>query len=182
MKANTARATHGAEPKAAHLKKVTLSSVSAINRKAASHSKEKTVQARPNTVQCSPEERQGKLLDRLARRVRKVTGTNSYDVADRLIEQTIRAQIGQMSQPNDLKISIAMDAIGELRPRGAMQAQLAVQMIATHEAGLAFLAAAHGAETGDANVLLAVQLLRLHLEQIETMRTLRSEVSRGASR
>ena len=184
MKTKTVRAIQGSDPKAAHLKKVTLPSVFAMNKKAASQSKEKTVQARPNTtVQCSPEAQREAVLNELVQRVQKVTGTKTDEAAHRLVAQTSKAQIGQASQPDFLQISTAMAALGEMQPTNMLEAQIAVQMIATHEAALSFLAAATPeAEDREASVAQALQLMRVHLEQVEVFRKLRGGARRDATR
>jgi hypothetical protein len=67
----------------------------------------------------------------------------------------------------------------EIGPKGAMESLLAVQMMGVHNAALMFLrnATADGQdiEVRDANVLRAVRLMRLFLEQLEAMARLKGK-------
>lgn len=153
-----------------------------LNKKAAAHNKEKTSQARRITaLHSSAEADRERQFDEAADSVRDVTGTQTNELAERIIQQVVNAQIGQGKKDIHCQLLNAVAAIGEMQPGNATEALLATQMIATHEAGLSFLAAAtrddQTTEGRDANVLRATRLMRLHLEQIEAMQKLKGKAS-----
>ena len=116
------------------------------------------------------------LISKLAETACKITGTSSYDVAERIIQQVANAHVWPKSRDVDDQLIKAISAMAEMAPQNATEAMLAVQMIATHEAGLMFL---KRATTGqyvpqvDANVLHATRLMRVFNEQLDAMQRLK---------
>jgi hypothetical protein len=118
------------------------------------------------------------LISKLAETTCKITGTSSHDVADRIIHQVANAHVWPKPRDVDDHIIKAIATMAEMAPQNATEAMLAVQMIATHEAGLMFL---KRATTGqyvqqvDANVLHATRLMRVFNEQLEAMQRLKGK-------
>ena len=119
------------------------------------------------------------LADELALTVCDATGTQSYEMADRIIAQVANAHI--WPKPGDTSDGIikAVTAIREMAPRNVTEAMLAAQMIATNEAALKFLRHAtqedQYAEAADASVLRATRLMRVFTEQLEAMQRLKGK-------
>ena len=107
----------------------------------------------------------------------KLTGTRSYEVASRLINQVGNANV--WPKPNDRldHMITASATIAEMAPKTFTEAMLAAQMIATHEAAAMFLWRAtrddQSTEVTDANVLRATRLMRLFVEQLDAMAKLK---------
>jgi hypothetical protein len=82
---------------------------------------------------------------------------------------------------NDDKLAQALGLMRDIKPAGAMEAMLAVQMFGVHHAALLFLRRAsldgQTLEGADANVLRATRLLRLFNEQLEAMAKLKGKTA-----
>jgi hypothetical protein len=119
------------------------------------------------------------LLGELSANVCQLTGTHSYDVGDRIIDQVANAQVWPKPQDEDDHVINAMSLIGEMAPQNATEAMLAVQMIATNEAALMFMKRAtmedQSTEGSDANVLRATRLMRVFIQQLEAIQKMRSK-------
>ena len=78
-------------------------------------------------------------------------------------------------------VQTAIEMLGQIKPEGALQSMLAVQMIGVHNSAVKFLMRATDEnqtfEGTDANVHRAVRLLRLFNEQLEALATLRGKTS-----
>ena len=102
------------------------------------------------------------------------TGVESKELAVRLVAQLESLQIGEPDVAK--RITLAIQALSEIKPAGVLGALLAVEMLATHEAAIMFLrnAAAHGESSiaRDADVLRSTKLMRLFLDQLHTMQKL----------
>jgi hypothetical protein len=112
------------------------------------------------------------LISKLAETACKITGTSSHDVADRIIQQVANAHVWPKSRDVHDHAIKAIAAMAEMAPQNATEAMLAVQMIATHEAGLMFLrraTAGQYVQQVDASVLQATRLMRVFNEQLEAM-------------
>jgi hypothetical protein len=113
--------------------------------------------------------------------IQKVTGTSSEPAGNRLLHQVANALVWpnlNPEKPGDA-IIVALAFMAELVPKTATETMLATQMIATHEAALMFLRRATSndqtVEARDANVLRATRLMRLHIDQIESMQKLKGQ-------
>ncbi len=119
------------------------------------------------------------LASDLAVTTREVTGTHSYDVADRIIHQVAYALVWPKPKDTDDLIIGGVRAIAEMAPQNATEAMLAAQMIAANEAALMFVRLAtlenQNTEAIDANVLRATRLMRVFNEQIEAMQKLKGK-------
>jgi hypothetical protein len=122
------------------------------------------------------------VFNELAATVCESTGTQSYDVGQRIICQVLSAQsVG--TSTTDLQESMigAISSIKEIAPKNSVEAMLAAQMIATHEAALKFLRQSTLDEQStvaiDANVVRATRLMRLHIQQIEAMQKLKGKAA-----
>ena len=85
---------------------------------------------------------------------------------------------GASKDDSDRRIT-ALGTLTEIGPKGALEGLLAVQLMGVHNAALMFLrnATADGQdiEVRDANVLRAVRLMRLFIEQLEAMARLKGK-------
>jgi hypothetical protein len=107
-------------------------------------------------------------------------GLKDENAALQVVMQALNvASFGASKENSDLLIT-ALGTLTEIGPKGALENLLAVQLIGVHNAALMFLrnAAADGQdiEVRDANVLRAVRLMRLFIEQLEAMAKLRGKV------
>ena len=68
-----------------------------------------------------------------------MTGTQSYDVADRIIGQVAGAHVWPRPRDANDQIIKAVRIMAEMAPQNATEAMLAVQMIAANDAALLFL-------------------------------------------
>ena len=97
------------------------------------------------------------LIDELKMTTCEVTGTKSYDVADRIVLQAARAHVCPEPKDADDYILKGVNAMAEMAPQNATEAMLAVQMLATHDAALLFMRRAtlqgQTFDGADANVL-----------------------------
>jgi hypothetical protein len=75
------------------------------------------------------------------------------------------------------QLQTAMHMLGQIKPEGALQSMLAVQMIGVHNTAVRFLMRATDVnqtfEGTDANVQRSVRLLRLFNEQLQALASLR---------
>jgi hypothetical protein len=119
------------------------------------------------------------LADELTLTVCKATGTHSYDVGDRIVVQAATAQVWPKREDTAHQMIEAISLIGEMAPQNATEAMLNVQMIATNEAALLFISRStlenQSTEVTDANVLRATRLMRLFIQQIETIQKLKGK-------
>ena len=108
-----------------------------------------------------------------------MTGTHSYDVADRIIVQVANALVLPKPKNTDDCIIGGIRAIAEMAPQNATEAMLATQMIAANDAALTFLKRAalenQNTEAIDPNVLRATRLMRVFNEQLEAMQKLKGK-------
>ena len=99
---------------------------------------------------------QEQLVDELSLITRQATGTQSHDVADRIIEQVAGAHVWPRPKDASDQVIQAVLTMAEMAPQNATEAMLAVQMIAANDAALLFLrrATADGqtVEGSDGNV------------------------------
>jgi hypothetical protein len=132
----------------------------------------------PNTIEVAI----SKSLDDVLSDICTPTGTHHDEVAIRMIDQVALSLIRPKAIDADQNLLQAISTIAEMAPQNATEAMLATQMIATHEAALHFMAQAtrdeQTFEGRDANVLRATRLMRLHLDQIESMQKLKGKAGR----
>jgi hypothetical protein len=141
---------------------------------------QKSAPAKTESGTIAPKKTREELVDEFKTIVREATGTQYNDVADRIINQVINAQV--FPRPRDADhLTKAIVAIREMAPQNVTEAMLAVQMMATNDAALMFLRRAttegQSLAGAEASVLGATRLLRLHLDQIEAMQKLRGKAS-----
>lgn len=118
-------------------------------------------------------------LDHLLANLCASTGTRHDEVAFRIVEQVGNSLHGGNPKDLDALLIRAISTIKEFEPQNLTEAMLAAQTIATHEAALTFLRRStidgQTVEGADANVLRAMRLMRLHLDQIEAMQKLKGK-------
>ena len=104
-------------------------------------------------------------------------GLDEPELAVALIRQA-KQVVAAMSFGDDYgELDIAMPMLFELKPRNVSQALLAVQTIAVHHTSLLYLKRAArllarnlmNSEAADASMKMAMQFMRLSIEQLETM-------------
>lgn len=111
--------------------------------------------------------------------LREATGTRNLDAASRLLFQAKSALTlwGQKNNDGLFKDGIAM--MREIAPQNELEAMLAVQMLAVHEAALRFLMFAtqdgQYVETAHGSVLRATGLTRVFLEQLAAIQRLKGK-------
>jgi hypothetical protein len=119
------------------------------------------------------------LVDRLLKNGPQITGIRTTAIADRIIVQVGDAQVWPRGRDSTDKLLKAFGAIAEMAPKNATEAMLATQMIAAHEAALAFLNRAtletQHTEAIDKNVHRATRLMRLFCDQLEAMQKLKGK-------
>jgi hypothetical protein len=135
----------------------------------------------PDSGTAVMEKTQEQLFDELAANVCKLTGTHSHPVGDRIIHQVANAQTWPKPEDEDAHLIVAMSLIGEMAPQNAIEAMLAVQMIATNEAALMFIrrstAEDQSSEASDANVLRSTRLMRVFIQQLEAIQKLKGKAA-----
>ena len=118
-------------------------------------------------------------LDKLVLGSAELTGVKSREVADGIVYQVGAALIHPKPKGDIPTLIKALEAIGEMAPKGPVQSMLAAQMIATNEASARFLACSfeegHTLESRTANVNRAVRLMQLYLLQVEAFQKLRGK-------
>jgi hypothetical protein len=116
----------------------------------------------------------------------KAMGIVSADVATSFAAQAAAAIVPSATEAGDPDknrklVETAVQLLGEIKPEGALQSMLAVQMIGVHSSAGKFLrmATAEGQtfDGTDANVHRAVRLMRLFNEQLATLASLRGKTS-----
>jgi hypothetical protein len=116
----------------------------------------------------------------------KAMGIVSADVATSFAAQAAAAIVPSAAEAgnpdkNRKLVVTAVQLLGEIKPEGALQSMLAVQMIGVHSTAGKFLrmATAEGQtfDGTDANVHRAVRLMRLFTEQLATLASLRGKTS-----
>ncbi|MCX6608014.1 MAG: hypothetical protein NTV52_31115 [Acidobacteria bacterium] len=104
-------------------------------------------------------------------------GLKSEPAAAHLLSQTARVMGSDITKPDCLLLVSSL--MLEIRPTSAIEAMLAVQMVAVHEAAMRLLTrAASGAgfaEAADADIRGAQRLLRLFADQTETLQRLKGK-------
>jgi hypothetical protein len=113
--------------------------------------------------------------------MRKITGTRTFEAANRFIAQIDSALV--WPKPTDDKDRLlrasALMIMAEISPQNAIQAMLATQMIAVNDAALLFLSQAtlqgQFVNAADACVLRATRLMRIFNEQLEAMQRLKGK-------
>ena len=122
---------------------------------------------------------QEQLVEELSMITRQATGTQSHDVAERIIAQVAAAQVWPRPKGASDQVIQAVLTMAEMAPQNATEAMLAVQMIAANDAALLFLrrATADGqtVEGADADVLRATWLMRVFIEQLVAMAKLKGK-------
>jgi hypothetical protein len=102
-------------------------------------SKKSSGNSSPNSETAVIKDTREQVSDELARVACKLTGTHSFDIADRIICQVADVQVFPKTGDGADQLMKAMAAIREMAPQNSTEAMLAVQMIAVHEAALQFL-------------------------------------------
>jgi hypothetical protein len=118
-------------------------------------------------------------------RARKATGVSAQDVAINLAVQAAVNPAGDYvgGDPESQRklVSIAVETLEEMKPEGALQSMLAVQMIGVHNTAIKFLMWAtdkdQTIEGVDAHVLRATRLMRVFNDQLEAFAKLKGKTS-----
>jgi len=148
------------------------------NRKEQTVGLQKAALQKIDSAMVGPQKTHEQLVDELTTIMIEATGTQHSDVADRIINQVINAQVCPRPRDGD-HLTKAISMIREMAPQNVTEAMLAVQMIATNDAALMFLGRAttegQSLAGAEASVLSATRLMRLHLDQIEAMQKLKGK-------
>jgi hypothetical protein len=115
----------------------------------------------------------------------KATGISAEDVAIMLAVQAAAIPVGRDAEGDPTKarelVSTAVETLEQIKPEGALQSMLAVQMIGVHNTAIKFLMRAtdkdQSFEGADANVLRATRLMRLFNDQLAALASLRGKTS-----
>ena len=118
-------------------------------------------------------------------RARKATGVSAEGVAIGLAIQAAVFPVGGDGEGGPERkreqVSVAVETLEEMKPEGALQSMLAVQMIGVHNTAIKFLMQAADKdqtfEGADANVLRATRLMRLFNDQLEAFAKLKGKTS-----
>lgn len=116
-------------------------------------------------------------------RAQRATGVSAQHVAINLAAQAAANPadnyVGGDPEKTREHASIAIETIEEIKPEGALQSMLVVQMIGVHNTAIKFLMRAadkdQSFEGADANVLRATRLMRLFNEQLQALASLRGQ-------
>ena len=123
--------------------------------------------------QKDPEAKAALLLE-----VQQASGVPDADAAGILIAQAAAMGALQAGTAGE-QLQTAMHMLGQIKPEGALQSMLAVQMIGVHNSAVRFLMRAseegQTMEGADANVQRSVRLLRLFNEQLQALASLRGK-------
>jgi hypothetical protein len=148
------------------------------NRKEQTVGLQKAALQKIDSAMVGPQKTHEQLVDELTTIMTEATGTQHSDVADRIINQVINAQVCPRPRDGD-HLTKAISMIREMAPQNVTEAMLAVQMIATNDAALMFLGRAttegQSSAGAEASALCAIRLMRLHLDQIEAMQKLKGK-------
>jgi Tfp pilus assembly protein PilW len=115
----------------------------------------------------------------------KATGVSAEDVALGLAIQAAVFPIGENGEGDPERkreqVSVAVETLEEMKPEGALQSMLAVQMIGVHNTAIKFLMWAtdkdQTIEGVDAHVLRATRLMRVFNDQLEAFAKLKGKTS-----
>ena len=116
-------------------------------------------------------------------RAQKATGVSAEDVALGLAIQAAVFPVGGDGEGDPQRkrelVSIAVETLEEIKPEGALQSMLVVQMIGLHNTAIKFLMRAADKdqtfEGADANVSRSVRLMRVFNEQLQALASLRGQ-------
>jgi hypothetical protein len=108
------------------------------NRKEQTVGLQKAALQKIDSAMVGPQKTHEQLVDELTTIMTEATGTQHSDVADRIINQVINAQVCPRPRDGD-HLTKAISMIREMAPQNVTEAMLAVQMIATNDAALMFL-------------------------------------------
>jgi hypothetical protein len=105
-------------------------------------------------------------------------GVNAPEVAGILVAQAATMPARQTGSARE-DLQTAIHTLEQIKPEGALQSMLAVQMIGVHNSAVRFLSRASSEnqtfEGADANVLRATRLFRLFNEQLQALASLRGQ-------
>jgi hypothetical protein len=114
--------------------------------------------------------RKAKFIARIERPAQIACGVESQELGLRLIEQVMSMQLWSDKKGTVERFAQAIAMLGEMHPKNAQEAMLAVQMTAVHETALVLLKRAtlpgQTFEATDANVVRATRLMRVFNEQL----------------
>jgi hypothetical protein len=124
---------------------------------------------------------------RLLLQAQSAIGVHSAEVATMLVAQAagmpaVQTRTGPLG-PENIKtlVQTAIQMLDQIKPEGALQSMLAVQMIGVHNTAIKFLMRATDEnqtfEGTDANVQRAVRLMPLFNHQLEALACLRGKTS-----
>jgi hypothetical protein len=115
-------------------------------------------------------------------RAQKATGVSAEDVALILAVQATAVPVGGGAEGDPEKgrelVSTAVETLEQIKPEGALQSMLAVQMIGVHNTAIKFLMRAadnQSREETDANVMRSTRLMRVFNDQLEAFAKLRGK-------
>jgi hypothetical protein len=120
-----------------------------------------------------PEAKSGLLLEAL-----HAIGVDAPEVAGILAVQAAAIPVTHSKTAGE-NLQIAIHTLGQIKPEGALQSMLAVQMIGVHNSAIKFLMRATDVdqtfEGMDANVHRAVRLHRVFIDQLQALASLRGQ-------
>ncbi|MGH8533673.1 MAG: hypothetical protein ACREV1_13320 [Gammaproteobacteria bacterium] len=109
----------------------------------------------------------------------RVLGVDDPSLLEHLISQLAVAYDGYKQYSIEFVVDAALAAVQEIEPHDGVEAMLAVQMVAVHNAAMGFLRKAtlpeQTFEGVDANVNRAAKLLRTYVAQVEALSRLRTK-------
>jgi hypothetical protein len=141
---------------------------------------------KPPSVHSEPEtEVVRKRRTEIVRRAQKATGVSAEDVAINLAVQAAANPVGDYvgGDPEKARVLVntAVETLEQIKPEGALQSMLAVQMIGVHNTAIKFLMRAtdkdQSFEGTDANVQRATRLMRLFNDQLQAYAKLKGKTS-----
>ena len=104
------------------------------------------------------------------------------ELAEHLVVQVTNALVSGREDSLAKRVDTGIQAISAIKPDGLLQAMLATQMIAVHDAAIEFIRRSTLADQTidgvDSNINRAVRLTKVFVEQIETMQKLKGESGR----
>ena len=111
----------------------------------------------------------------------ELTGTRSTGAAARLLAQASSAVTLWRRNDEAARLVDGAAMMAEMAPQNTMEAMLAIQMVAIHEAGLRFLMYAtqegQDLEAANTSILLSTRLTRVFIEQLEAMQKLKGKTA-----
>jgi hypothetical protein len=136
---------------------------------------------KPNTPRQQALSREQKVPEAKAPRLLEAlhaSGIDAPEVAGILLAQAAAVPAMQNRTAGE-QMQTAIDTLGQIKPEGALQSMLAVQMIGVHNSAVRFLmrASEEGQtfEVTDANVHRAVRLHRVFIDQLQALASLRGQ-------